>query len=177
MTRPAQTEAHIQFARKRTHHSSWHAEQTHLLVLLMEEQAILLLGEFLGSAARTNDYAKTTSLLERQGSGIETSVAQGLRGRGQSQWQHPRHMFPVALFHPSQFVEVRNLAGNLDGNFPRIETRDPPRPCRTPSEKAAFPAPLGLTTPMPVIITRRFKPSPLWIARSKISQLPVKAPK
>jgi hypothetical protein len=31
--------------------------------------------------------------------------------------------------------------------------------------KAAFPTPLGLTAPIPVITTRRFKPSPLFVGK------------
>src|ERR1700733_1613452 len=47
MTRATQPEAYVQLTRKRTHYTGWHAEQAHLLVLLMKKQAILLLGKFL----------------------------------------------------------------------------------------------------------------------------------
>src|SRR5712691_1349987 len=38
--------------------------------------------------------------------------------------------------------------------------RIPLFPCKTALENAAFPTPLGLTVPIPVITTRRFKPHP-----------------
>src|SRR5437867_931973 len=47
-----------------------------------------------------------------------------------------------------------------DGSKREIR-RTPLRPCKTPSVKAAFPTPLGLTVPMPVITTRRFTAHPL----------------
>src|SRR5271166_5278866 len=37
-------------------------------------------------------------------------------------------MLPLPLFHPSQFVKIRNLPSNLHGDVRRIEPRNPPHP-------------------------------------------------
>src|SRR5438067_10954663 len=49
----AQAKTYAEFTRQRSHYASGNAEQTHLLVLLLEEKAVLFLGEFLRPATGT----------------------------------------------------------------------------------------------------------------------------
>src|SRR4029077_15790708 len=89
MARPSQAKTNAEFARKRSHHSRGHTEQTHLLVLLMKEEPVLLLGEFLRPAARSQNYSEAPLLFQWQRISIDSRIPQRFRGRGHGQRQHP----------------------------------------------------------------------------------------
>src|SRR2546426_12279531 len=68
MTWSAQTEPDADITRKRAHYPSGHAEQAHLAVLLVKEEAGVFFSEFLGPPARAQDQPRTGFAFHRQGS-------------------------------------------------------------------------------------------------------------
>ncbi len=126
LARPAQPEPYAQVTGKCSHDSGGHAEQAHVPVVLMEEQAVLLLGKFLRSTPRTDNHCETTALFERQGSGVDSSMFEGLARCRDGQGQYARNMLSFTLLYPCQLIESRHLARNLHRNFARIKMRDAP---------------------------------------------------
>ena len=94
----------------------------------MKKQAVLFFGKFLRSAARPQNHAEAAFLFQGKGSRVNSRGRQRLGRRRQGQRQHARNMLAFPLFHPGQFVEVRNFARDLHLNFRRIETRNAPNP-------------------------------------------------
>src|SRR3989442_12513059 len=99
MTRSAQTEADADITRERAHYPGRHTEQAHLAVLLVKEEAILFLSEFLGPAARAEDHTETAFAFQRQGSRIDSGIAESLARRSPSQWQHAGPVLALTVFH------------------------------------------------------------------------------
>ena len=117
MAGSTQSETHVQFAGERSHYAGGNAEQAHLAVLLVKEEAILFFGEFLRCAAGTDDYPKPASFSQRKGCMIQTRALQRFGGCRQRERQDPRNMFTFFLLNPRQFVKCANLARDPHRNL------------------------------------------------------------
>src|SRR5579863_1038004 len=77
VTVTAKAEAHGDFAGDRAHSSAGNAEQTHLFYVSGMPEPVLLLGEFLRSAAGAEDHANLAFFFHRHRSWIELGIANG----------------------------------------------------------------------------------------------------
>src|SRR5258708_8234046 len=94
----------------------------------MEVEPILLLGEFLRSAAGSDNDSKAAALFQGQGGGLELGALERLGGGAQGQRKDPRNVLTIFFLDPRQLVETRNLAANLHPNRRRIKPANPPHP-------------------------------------------------
>src|SRR2546426_10480706 len=117
MTWSAQTEPDADITRKRAHYPSGHAEQAHLAVLLVKEEAVLFFSEFLGPPARAEDHTETAFAVQRQGSRIDSGITESLARRGQSQWQDAGNGLSLTFFFPGKLGKNANPPRALDGGL------------------------------------------------------------
>ena|SRR6185312_1447282 len=122
MARPAQSETDVEFAGNAPHNTSRNAKQTHLAVLLVKKETILLLREFLRTTASPDDHAKPAPFIHRQRTGIDACTLERLICGTECKWQDARNVFAVLLFDPGKLVKIRYFAGNLHIDLRSIES-------------------------------------------------------
>jgi len=153
-----QSEAVIQFARKRSHNSSRDSEQAHLAGLAVKQETICFFSKFLRPAAGT---PMMTPKRRRSSSGREAALMPALANASVEAQSARGSMRETCL---RSFFSTQESSSNsatspviwtsMADESKREMRRTPLRPVRAPSEKAAVPIPLGLTTPIPVITQR-----------------------
>ncbi len=124
MAVPAEAEAHGDFAGNGAHSAAGDAEKAHLLDASGVPEAVLFLGELLRAAARAEDHANLPLLVEVHPGMVEAGVCEGLGGSGDGEGHHTRDVLALPGIDPGEFVEIRDLAGNLDRQTAGIKPRN-----------------------------------------------------
>ena len=109
----AKSEAHADFAGKRSHGAAGNAEQADLLDVSAMPEPVLLLGKFLRAAARAQNHADLALFFHRHGGGIEAGILDRFGRGGDSQRHYAGDVFAFARVHPGKFVKLRNFAGDV----------------------------------------------------------------
>src|SRR4029077_4594870 len=120
----AAAEAHRDFARDRAHGAAGNAEQADLLDVSRVPKPVLLFGKFLRATARSQNHAYLALLVERHRRVVESGIFQSLVGSGHGERHYSRYMLALARVDPGEFIEFRNLSGNVYRQAAGIKTRN-----------------------------------------------------
>src|ERR1051326_4655151 len=129
MTEAAQSETHRDFAGQGADGPGGNGIDAALFLIAGVIKPILLFGEILAAAPRTDNHADLAQLLARHGARLDAGVAEGFRDAGHRQRDGARDVRAILDFDILLFIEVvGHFAGNLNGKPRGIESGDAANP-------------------------------------------------
>ncbi len=127
--RPAEPEAHRDFARQRSDGRRRHHVHGALPPVAGVIEAVLLLGKFVAAAAGADDDADLPQFVASHRGGIDPRRVERFLHGGDRQRRDARHVRPVLGRDVILLAKSFDLARNLDREIGRVESGDRAR-CR-----------------------------------------------
>src|SRR5262249_43358811 len=108
------TKAHGDFAGERAHGAGGNAKETGLFFVAGMPKSVLLFGKFLRTTAGAENNTNAALLVWSHSWRIEAGVSQSLRGSSDRKRNRARNVLAFTGVDPGEFVEVLNLAGDVN---------------------------------------------------------------